>query len=102
VGDASACYAVLRAPVELAPCLGLEVGSMAVEVRTGGSGSALWLAPLAAAMAGVPVGQRFTARFDLGVLVPVERPRFVLAGGPTVYTAAPVAGRATLGIEVRF
>ncbi len=104
-GDASACYAVLRAPVELAPCLGLEVGSMAgagVEVRSSGSGSALWIAPLAAAMAALPVGQRFAARFDLGMLGPVERPPFVLSGERTVYTAGPIAGRATLGIEVRF
>jgi hypothetical protein len=104
-GDASACYAVLTAPVEIAPCLGLEVGSMTgagVEVRSSGSGSALWVAPLAAAMAALPVGQRFAARFDLGVLVPVERPPFVLSGERTVYTAGPIAGRATLGIEVRF
>jgi hypothetical protein len=104
-GDASACYAVLRAPVELAPCLGLEVGRMTgtgVDVQSSGSGSTPWVAPLAAVLAALPVGERFAARLDLGVLVPVERPPFVLSGERTVYTAGPVAGRATLGIEVRF
>ena len=28
-GDGRACWALLRAPVELSPCLGIELGSMA-------------------------------------------------------------------------
>ncbi len=104
-GDGSACWALLRAPVELSPCLGLEVGSMSAVgfgVRSNGSGSALWIAPLAEAAAALPFGRRFAARIDLGVLVPAERPPFVLQGVGTVYTAGPVVGRATVGLEVRF
>ncbi len=104
-GDGSACYAVLRAPVELAPCAGLEVGKMTgtgFGVRSNGSGSALWIAPLAGAAAGLPIGQRFAARLDLAVLVPALRPPFVLASAGTVYTAGAVAGRATIGLELRF
>jgi hypothetical protein len=104
-GDGSACYAVLRAPLELSPCAGLEVGSMEATgfgVRTKESGSALWIAPLAAAAVGLPVGQHFAVRLDLAVLVPVERPPFVLTAAGTVYTAGLVVGRATLGLELRF
>jgi hypothetical protein len=104
-GDASACYAVLRAPLELSPCAGLELGSMAATgfgVRSDGSGSALWIAPVAEAAATLPVGQHFAARLDLGVLFPVERPPFVLSAAGTVYTAGAVVGRATLGLELRF
>ncbi len=104
-GDASGCYAVLRAPVELSPCLGLEVGSMTATgfgVQLDGSGSAPWIAPLAEAAVALPFAQRFAVRLDLGVLVPAVRPPFVLSSVGTVYTAGPVVGRATLGAEVRF
>ena len=104
-GDGSACWALLRAPVEILPCLGLEVGSMSATgfgVRSDSSGSALWIAPVAEAVAALPLGKRFAARLDLGVLVPAERPSFLLNGAGTVYTAGTVAGRAALGLEVRF
>lgn len=104
-GDARACYAVLRAPLEISPCAGLEVGSMTATgfgVRSDGSGSALWIAPLAEAGVALPIGAHFAARLDLGVLVPLERPPFVLAAAGTVYTAGAVVGRAAVGVEVRF
>ncbi len=104
-GDARGCYAVVRAPLEVSPCVGLEVGSMGATgfgVRSNGSGSALWVAPLAEAALALPVGTHFAARLDLGVLAPIERPPFVLAAAGTVYTAGAVAGRATVAIEVRF
>jgi hypothetical protein len=104
-GDGGACYAVLRAPVELSPCAGLEVGSMEATgfgARSNGSGSALWIAPRAGGAAGLPIGRHFAARIDLAVIVPAERPPFVLTSAGTVYTAGPVVGRATLGLEVRF
>jgi hypothetical protein len=104
-GDASGCWALLRAPVEVSPCLGLELGSMSATgfgVRSNGNGSALWIAPVAEAATALPIGKHFAARVDLGVLVPAERPPFVLRGAGTVYTAGPVVGRATLGLEARF
>jgi hypothetical protein len=104
-GDGNACWALLRAPLEVSPCLGLEVGSMGATgfgVRTNGGGSALWIAPSAEAAAAFPVGRRFAARLDLGVLVPTERPPFAIMSAGTVYTAGPVVGRATLGAEIRF
>jgi hypothetical protein len=104
-GDASACWAVLRTPLELSPCLGLELGSMSgtgFGVRSDLAGSTLWIAPVAEAAAALPIGNRFAARLDLGVLVPIQRPPFVLTGAGTVYAAGPVVGRATLGVELRF
>jgi hypothetical protein len=103
--DASACWAILRAPLEISPCLGLELGSMGATgfgVRRNGSGAAPWIAPVAEAAVALPVGQRFAARLDLGVLVPAERPPFVLAAAGTVYVTGAVVGRANLGLEVRF
>jgi hypothetical protein len=104
-GDASACWALLRTPVELSPCLGLELGSMsgaAIGFHSNLAGSALWVAPVAEAAAALPIGKHFAARLDVGVLVPIERPPFVVTNAGTVYTAGPVVGRATLGVEVRF
>jgi hypothetical protein len=104
-GDARACVAVLRAPVELGPCVGLEVGSMSADgfgVRSPGSGSALWIAPLAEAALALPLGRLFALRLDVGVLAPVERPPFVLENVGPVFGASAVVGRAALGAEVRF
>jgi hypothetical protein len=104
-GDATACWALLRTPVELSPCLGLELGSMsgtAIGFSSNFTGSALWIAPVAEAAAALPIGKHFAARLDLGVLVPIERPPFVVTRAGTVYTAGPVVGRATLGVEARF
>ena len=103
--DASACYALLRVPLELAPCLGIEAGSMSAAgfgVPSPTSGSAPWIAPWAEALAALPLAEPVWVRLGLGVLVPTVRPPFFLASQGTVYTAGPVAGRATLGVEVRF
>jgi hypothetical protein len=104
-GDATACWALLRAPLEVSPCLGLELGSMSATgfgVKANSDGSALWVAPALEASAALPIGRHFAARLDVGLLVPALRPPFVLQGAGTVYTAGPVVGRATLGLEARF
>jgi hypothetical protein len=104
-GAASGCWAALQTPVELSPCLGLEAGSMGATgfgASSDESGSAPWIAPFAQAAAAFPFAGRFAARLDLSLAVPALRPPFVLNGAGTVYTAAPVAGRAALGLEARF
>jgi hypothetical protein len=110
-GDARACFAVLVSPIELGPCAGLEVGSMSASgfgVRSPGSGSALWIAPLVEATAALPIvrfgggGAFFAVRLDVGVLAPIERPPFVLENVGPVFGASAAVGRVALGAEVHF
>ncbi len=94
-----------RARGGLGPCAGVEVGSMSADgfgVRSPGSGSVLWVAPVVEATAALPIGAHFALRLAVGVLAPVERPPFVLENVGTVFGASAVVGRAALGAEVRF
>jgi len=105
-GEATGCYALLRnRALELSPCLGLELGSMAASsfgAESNGSGSALWVAPLAEVEAAVPIGRYVAAWLGLAAIVPALRPPFVFDPSGTVFTAGPVVGRATVGLELRF
>jgi hypothetical protein len=104
-GDARACFAVLVSPIALGPCAGVEVGSMSADgfgVRSPGSGSVLWVAPLVEATAALPIGRYFAIRLDVGVLAPIERPPFVLENVGPVFGASAAVGRVALGAEVHF
>jgi len=104
-GSAAGCFAALRAPVELGPCLGLDAGVMSAEGRDAprkGSGTGVWLAPFAMGLAVAPLTDVIGLRAEVGAEVPIFRNHFVLENLGVVHRAAPVAGRAALGAEVRF
>ncbi len=104
-GSLGTCRALLARPVEIAPCVALEIGRLHAKgfgVLDPREGSALWTAFTAGgAFAWSPV-----AHLALGVrldaAVPFVRPQFVLVDVGPVHKPSSVAGRASAGVEVRF
>lgn len=92
--------------LEFPVCLGFEAGGM----RGRGSGDAITPAndwrPWLAVVVGPTLAWRFTRRLALLVqadlVVPVVRPSFTVDGFGEVYRAGQAAGRAGLGLEVKF
>lgn len=104
-GDAAGCYRARAGAVELSPCAVVEVAH--VDARGFGlhpsSSSALWLSLGAAGIVRWTPTPHFALVAELDALVPTQSESFViLHGGGTVHTIAPVAGRASIGPEVRF
>jgi hypothetical protein len=107
-GGALGCW---RRPVGHATgavCAGAEVGALSGQgtgVSNSKLGTALWLAPRAELDLAIPLVARVRLALAAGAAAPVSRPSFVeTVGGETVrvHRAAPVAARATAGIEVGF
>lgn len=105
-GSAGACWNVLRpGKLEVGPCLSFELGRLHAEgfgATTQGSGSALWSALQGGGLlAWAPVSW-IAGVVRLDAAVPFARPTFVIEGLAPVFRSAPVVGRGTLGVEVRF
>ncbi len=99
------CVALTGGLVEVAPCLGFELGSLRGESRgvsAPASGSTLWAAPLAGLEVRATVHPllALTARLDLAV--PLRRPGFSVAGVGTVAEAGLVSVRGELGASLYF
>jgi hypothetical protein len=96
--------------LELAPCLGAGL----VYATSDGFGetapfygqTSVWGTAHGLVLAGFPLGGPIAARVSLGAAVPLARPPFVLLGSQgaalVLHQPAPIWGRATLGVEVRF
>ncbi|MCK6592040.1 MAG: hypothetical protein L6Q76_31190 [Polyangiaceae bacterium] len=108
-GEFGACAALLRKPIEIAPCAAVEIGRIAAEgfgvpnARTGASvwgalkgGSTIVWRPFETQPSWSRIG--LTTRIEL--VIPLVRPRFVIEGTGPVHTPAAVAGRGALGIEI--
>jgi hypothetical protein len=105
------CYLALKtARWELGPCLGLELGSLSGSAllpptASPTSASTLWSAARGDVRLSLRVVRRFALVLGVGVAVPLSRSPFDVAGplGPVqVFEPGAVAGRASLGPEVRF
>lgn len=99
------CVALTDGLVEVAPCLGFELGSLRGESRgvsAPSSGSTLWAAPLAGLEVRATVHPllALTARLDLAV--PLRRPGFSVVGVGTVAEAGLVSVRGELGASLYF
>ena len=99
------CVALTGGLVEVAPCLGFELGSLRGESRgvsAPASGSTLWAAPLAGLEVRVALHAllALTARLDLAV--PLRRPGFSVVGVGTVAEAGLVSVRGELGASLYF
>jgi hypothetical protein len=102
-GNADGCYAVIVRPVELSPCVGIELGRMSAEgygVKRPDSGAATWFAPWAGALGALSIASPVRARIDLGIEVPLLRPPFYLQGVGSVHRASAIAARGGIGIEL--
>ena len=100
------CVFVLRRPFELAPCVGGEIASLHAEGSATKAviANTLYFEALAGGTLGVRLTGAWVLRLDLGGAVPFDRPTFVVQGaaaGP-VHRPGALAGRAAIGIELRF
>lgn len=93
---------------ELLACVGAELGEMrgaGFGITAPGSAGVLWAAPRAMLRADVAIESWLAITVDLGIAVPLDRRRFVLdlsEGRAIVHEPSPVAGRAGLGLALRF
>jgi hypothetical protein len=92
-------------PFSLSACLGVEAGQIRAAgygAERAGAGTALWLAPRAAASFVAAVNGPLAMRLDVGAAAPLVRPSFVLEHVGLVHRPSPVVGRAGVGLELRF
>ena len=92
-------------PVELGPRAGLELGRIHAAgfgVDHPGEASVLWVALRAGASGTLAVAGPLGLRLDLGLAVPLSRPRWVLERVGPVDRPAAATARGALGLEARF
>ena len=85
-------------------CAGVEAGVMHATgfgVDHPGAGSEPWIAPVVGLRARVPIGDRFAMTAGGDVLVPLDRPEFLVPGVGDVYRPPAVTGRLLGGVEIR-
>lgn len=106
----SASRAALRpGRLELAGCLGAELGVLAGEgygVASPERGSAFWAAPRLDLRPSLGLVGPLSLSAEVGLAIPVDPRRYVIRGADgaavlVVHEPAPVAGRAGLGLELR-
>jgi hypothetical protein len=99
------CYApFVTGHLRLGPCARAEVGwlhAQALGVSNGRSVNSAWLACGAELASWLVLGEHFEARLGAGVLVPIERPNFLLTGIGGVFEPG-VALRTELAALLRF
>ena len=84
---------------------GVELGSLrarGINVDRQDTASVLWVAARAGGVLTVALVNPLALRFDLGLAIPFDRPRWVLDDIGVVGRPAPVIGRLGLGLEVAF
>ena len=117
-GGAAACIRVLQTWIEVAPCLGPELGDVhgrGFGVQTPQSQDRAWVAAAASVRAAMRISGPVFMSLEFGAVVPFTQDSFRLdriasASDPfepddktqkTVYSPDAVQGRAALGVEVR-
>lgn len=101
---ARACWALTRG-VEIAPCVGLDVGRLAATgfgAQKVADGAAIVVAPEALVAARFPLAGAFGIRAGLGVLAPMSRQSFVITARGTIHEVPALALSGFVGPEVRF
>jgi hypothetical protein len=99
---------LLHAPLAFGPRAVLELGRLAIATRgisVPQRGVATWAAAGAALHLGYPLMRRLEMAFELGVLFPFARPRWLLrvpTGEVDLFTAAPAVLRVTTGVAYSF
>jgi hypothetical protein len=94
------------ANAELVACVGAELGRLSghgTQIETSHSSATWWAAPRAdlASRWGLPL-PGCALEVGIGVAAPIWRDEFVLQGVGSVHRAAPVIGRASLGLRADF
>jgi hypothetical protein len=114
-GGVAACFRALWRSIEVTPCLGPELGDLhgrGFGVQAPKSQDRAWVAAAASLRAAMHVSGPVLVGVEIGAVAPLVRDSFQLDGlvsasnpfqttDETVYSPAPVQGRAELGVEVR-
>jgi hypothetical protein len=104
----SACWSPLSGRIRPAPCLGVEAGRLEAEAEASPgvvpkARATPWVAGEAGGVLVVIVAPHVAVRARLDLLVPFVRDSFTISGiEPAIHTPSPVAGEASLGVEVEF
>jgi hypothetical protein len=99
------CYALLRRPIELSPCVLAELehvvatGQHAQSDRTT---TANWIALGGGLRSRWELSRNFGIQLEVDGAISTRRQQFLITGLGTVFTTSPVAFRAYVGPEVRF
>jgi hypothetical protein len=99
------CHASWGEPVRFGPCLAAEVGQLSAEssgVRVPDRVSQLWLSALGGIGFWLPLGESALLTSNLGVVVPLRRPSFVIEGVGVIHQPRPAGSRVALGVAWRF
>ncbi|MBX3190028.1 MAG: hypothetical protein KF819_23585 [Labilithrix sp.] len=102
---ARGCWALARGPVELSPCLGVDVhlvGARGFGAARNFDESARWAAGTGGALLRVPVAPWLALRAQADAVVPLARPRFVVENEGTVHRPSAMGARGTIGAELLF
>jgi len=102
-GRLRGCVALTGGLIELAPCLGFELGVLRGESRgvsAPSAGGALWAAPMIGAELRVFVHDLVAVTARLDVAAPLLRPAFVIAGIGAVTEAGVASVRGELGVSL--
>lgn len=102
--SAQACPGYELDPVEVAFCLGLEIGRMGAAgygVDLPETRRVVWLALPFGVTGAYRIVDPLAVRLDLGAAVPFGRPRWTLTGIGEVDRPAVIAARAGLGLELQ-
>ncbi len=106
-GVAGACRLFPRDRIELGACVDVEGGVLSArgyKFSEELSGRAIWLGLGPAAYVAIRAG-RFSVPVRAALVVPITRPEFVFNYGAdtgSVFRAAPLSGRLTVGLELQF
>ncbi len=104
------CARLFGQRAQLSACVGMELGRISgrgVDLAIAQQSHALWPAAALAPRLSIAATNMVFLQLELGIVAPLVRPRFVSTDGQgraltVLYEAAPVVGRATLGLELRF
>jgi hypothetical protein len=104
------CVRLLGQRVQLSGCAALELGRIhgrGLDLPIPQESQALWPAASLAPRLAIAAGNMVFFQLELGLVAALVRPRFVSTDGQgraltALYEASPLAGRATLGVELRF
>jgi len=102
---AAACLYLVDVPLNLGPCVGIDVGWIVAQgygITTPGRGNAPLLAGRGGIVAAWTPIEHLSVILRADTVIPVDRPRFLLANVGQVYQTGAVAGRALLGAQWQF
>jgi hypothetical protein len=102
---ATGCYALVRRPFELSPCVLAELEHVSATGKNADSdrtATANWIAVGGGVRSRWELSRSFAIHAEVDAAVSTRTQQFVITGLGTVFTTSPVAFRAYVGPEVRF